>query len=235
MKLLNIKIASFFLLAISFYQPIFGQNNAAFTLAKEVNATCENNANPYVELGSNYIFYLNLLDSINTSTIKKVKYKSKEIDFSAIKDNPAKISATPIKTGKTCITAKVTMNDGSKQKEQFSWSVMELPELQVEITVTSPDSKFMWLNLIEKSTGQSANSSFNLCSINFTLSDSAGNLKESGKSEKGDEYFPSVTLRKLPVQFQLNDRLSLKIIVTHYESNLPVVINQELTITSLWH
>ncbi|MBK6525330.1 MAG: hypothetical protein IPG07_07095 [Crocinitomicaceae bacterium] len=109
MKLLNIKIASFFLLAISFYQPIFGQNNAAFTLAKEVNATCENNANPYVELGSNYIFYLNLLDSINTSTIKKVKYKSKEIDFVAIKDNPAKISATPIKTGKTSITAKVTM------------------------------------------------------------------------------------------------------------------------------
>ncbi|MBK9592090.1 MAG: hypothetical protein IPO32_11485 [Crocinitomicaceae bacterium] len=235
MKFVNIKIASFLLLAISFYSPVFGQKNASFTLSKEVRGTCENYANPYIEIGRNYMFYLTSLDSLNRSSIKKVKYKSKEIDFTVVENNPAKVSATPMKTGKASITTKVTLEDGTKQKQQFSWSVMELPELQVEITVTSPDSKFMWLNLIEKSTGQSANSSFNLCSIDFVLSDSAGNLKESGKSEKGDEYFPSVTLRKLPVQFQLNDRLKLEIIVTHYESNLPVVISQELTITSLWH
>ncbi len=235
MKFVNITIASIILLAISFYNPIFGQKNGALDLSKEVSTTCENSANPYVELGHNYIFYLNSLDSIHAPSIKKVKYTSKEIDFVVVKDNPAKVSATPVKTGKTSITAKVKLDDGTKQKQQFSWSVIELPELQVEITVTSPDSKFMWLNLIEKSTGQSANSSFNLCSIDFSLSDSAGNIKESGKSEKGDEYFPSVTLRKLPIQFQLNDRLKLEIIVTHYESNLPVVISQELTITSLWH
>lgn len=235
MKFVNIRIVSFFLLAISFYSPVFGQKNAAFSLSKEVSKTCENYANPYVELGRNYIFYLTSRDSLNEASIKKVKYKSKEIDFTVVKNNPVKVNATPIKTGKASITTKITLEDGTKQKQQFNWSVMELPELLVEITVTSPDSKFMWLNLIEKSTGQSANSSFDLCSIDFSLSDSAGNLKESGKSEKGDEYFPSVTLRKLPVQFQVNDRLKLEIVVTHYESNLPVVISQELTITSLWH
>jgi hypothetical protein len=235
MKFVNISIASFFGLAISFYNPIFGQKTAALTLSKEVSETCENNTNPYVELGRTYIFYLTSADSVHKAPIKKVKYKSKEIELVALTNNSTKINATPVKTGQASISAKITLEDGTKQKQQYSLSVMELPELLVEITVTSPDSKFMWLNLIEKSTGQSANSSFNLCSIDFSLSDSAGNLKESGKSVKGDEYFPSVTLRKLPVQFQLNDRLKLEIIVTHYESNLPVVISQELTITSLWH
>ena len=135
--------------------------------------------------------------------------------------------------------AKLNMTVIKMNKEQIVltnvYQVVALPELDVEIAVTDPASRFMWLNLIEKSTRQNANALFNLCKIEFQLSDSHGSLKDYGMSCKGDEYFPSVTLQKLPMHFELNDRLKLTMIVMHNEYNLPVYITKELVIDKLWN
>lgn len=235
MNLFNPRIASLFVLAICFSSHARTQTLLEVYLTKNLDNNCERMTNPFMELGAFYQLQFAGFDSAGYNDVKKVKFKSKDIELAQQSSSPLSFGATAVKTGNAIIKTKLVLNDGTKIIQNHTFTVLELPELIAEITVTSPDSKFMWLNLIDKNTGQSANSSFNLCSINFVLLDSSGVVKEEGHSSKDDDYFPSVTLRQLPVKFQLNDRVKLQIVVNHYETNLPVSINQELIISQLWN
>lgn len=230
----TLRIAGIFVPAISFFSA-FGQIQSEIILHKWQTTVCENDQKNYLELNQSYSFLISMRDTSFDYTIKKVKFISPEFKISKIKGVKRGCTALATKTGTSFLYAKVVLQDGTKHLETCVFNVVELPLLDVEITVTSPDSKFMWLNLIDKNTRQSANSSFSLCSIQFELCDSTGAIKEKGQSVEGDDYFPSVTLQQLPVQFGLNDKLKLKIVVMHYEYGLPVHINKELTIKKLWN
>lgn len=229
-----LRIAGTLLLAILFSDSANSQKFETPYLSKETIEKCQAASNNYIANGSVERIWFRY-DSLAYGPIKKLKLTSEQLKISKIGTTLFLVSAEVAHAGPASIQAKINFKDKTKLVLEYHFTVVELPELEVEITVTSPDSKFMWLNLKDKNTGQSANSSFNLCSINFVLTDSAGTLKESGKSEFGDEYFPSVTLRQLPIHFDLNDRLNLEIVLTHYEYNLPVFIKQELTIQQLWN
>ncbi|MBI3135454.1 MAG: hypothetical protein HYZ14_12330 [Bacteroidetes bacterium] len=232
-----IKNASVFALAFCFYSTYTtGQTSNQNPLVKEVRNSCEPPEGIFMDLNNpewNYIWY-QPLDSTFRSEIKKVRFKSENLKTSKGFSDFLTIAA-PKETGNAKLSVKVITKNKSKFIFVKNYTVVELPELTVEIAVTDPASKFMWLNLIETGTGQNVTGSFNLCKIEFELAGKDGKIKEYGISCKGDEFFPSVTLHNLPSLFELNDILRLNMVVMHHEYDLPVYIQKELIIENLWN
>lgn len=202
----------------------------SFTIIDEFD--CGNyNAN-FVEKDVPFIVQIN---DKSEEKLKLLKLKSKTITIQEIDQTKKRFKIVAHQTGELFFKAQLNYLTGKKFKLVKSLHCVELPVLRPEIVVTSPDSKFMWLNLIDVNTGQVANSSFELCQIDFVLKDQVNNIKEEGICQKDDDFFPSVTLKELPSKFSVNDKLNLKITVVHYEFKLPVIMEAELTIRKIWN
>ena len=231
----NWKIASLFVLAIFFTPLTIAQADSNYQLIKflDINS-CQAMNNRYIATGSRELIFCIPMDTASRHTVKKVKFKGEHL-----KTSKSRGSYATVVHSKKAGDAKLNVILIKKNKEQIVvttlYKVVTLPDVDVEIAVTDPASKFMWLNLIDKNSGQNLNADFYLCKIEFELKRSDGELKEQGVSSQGDEFFPSVTLQKLPTHFELNDRLKLTMMVMHTAYDLPVYITKELVIDKLWH
>jgi len=198
-----------------------------------VDYSCDENSK-YIEYGKSEDVYIDGDGgALSEDSIKTVKIKGKNF---VITQEFSSYTITPKKLGKSVLIAKVRLKNGNTLKLKQEFVIVEMPEIEVEISVTSPDSKFMWLNIVDKSTGQPINTNdYDICMLDFQLFDSAGVIKESGVYVKKDDFFPSVTLVELPTKFELNDKLYLGLSLIHKKYNLLVSNKgQIITITKLW-
>lgn len=199
--------------------------------------TCERNSQPsqYLEFDKTEHIYLDgNWNSINNDSIKSYKLKSKNFDISG---SHGSYFVTPKTLGTATLVAKVKLVNGKKVNVSQEFDIVELPEIEVSISVTSPDSKFMWLSISDKKTGLLISEhDYDICVLDFELTDSSGKTKESGVYMEKNDFFPSVTLTELPSKFELNDRLRLGISLVHKKYGLVVWNGDQLiTITKLWN
>ena len=180
------------------YQISFSQNIKFYV----VEYTCDTNIK-YIKYGTSETLYIDCDGvSLNEDSIKSAKVKGKNF---IITDEFLSYTITPNRLGKSTLVAKVKLKNGNRLKLEQEFIVVEMPEIEVEISVTSPDSKFMWLNILDKNTRQPINpADYDICMLDFELFDSLGILKEQGVYINKDDFFPSVTLVELPTKFELN-------------------------------
>ena len=222
----------FFLCCVSIF--ILNNSNCQDLKFYFVEYTCDENTD-YIKYGTSEIVYIDgNRDSLNENSIKSAKVKGKNF---VITKELSDYTITPKKLETCSLVAKVKLKNGNKLKIVHEFIVVEIPEIEVEILVTSPDSKFMWLNILDKKTRQPLNpDDYDICMLDFQLYNSSGILKESGVYAQKDDFFPSVTLVELPTKFELNDKLHLDLSIVHKKYNLLVSNSaQIITITKLWN
>lgn len=198
-----------------------------------VDYTCDENTK-YIKYGTSEKVYIDgIRESLNEDSIKSVKVKGKNF---IISKEFSDYTITPKKLGKSNLVANVKLKNGDKLKIVHEFVVVEMPEIEVGILVTSPDSKFMWLNILDKKTRKPINpDDFDICMLDFELLDSSGKTKESGVYIEKNDFFPSVTLTELPSRFELNDQLHIGLSLVHKKYNLLVGNGgQIITITKIW-
>ncbi|MBL7898876.1 MAG: hypothetical protein JNJ99_10100 [Crocinitomicaceae bacterium] len=143
---------------------------------------------------------------------------------------------TPLKTGSIHVKAKIEYKNGSKEKLKREFISVELPELCLDLSHSTPDHQFIWLELKEVSENKIVNDDYEICLMKFTLSDSTGKIKTSGIVQTESDFFPSISLKEFNSTFELGDELIIQMIIIHKEYDLPVgVESSTLIIDKLWH
>jgi len=187
----------------------------------------------YLDLNKTFKVYIDSDSTIlNEDNSVKAKVKSKELK---IKREDYAFSITPLKTGKAKLTAKVKLNNGQTIIIEKVYEVVDLPELELAIDVTSPDSKFSWLKITNKTTGEPFDAlPYDFHWFDFELKDSLGEVKENAVYVKEGDFFPSVTLTNLHTLFEIGDELDVCISLIHKKYGLYLNCCQTILIKKLW-
>ncbi|MBK9192077.1 MAG: hypothetical protein IPM77_11495 [Crocinitomicaceae bacterium] len=113
---------------------------------------------------------------------------------------------------------------------------VELPALCLELSHSTPDHQFIWLELKDVDKNQTVNGDYEICLLKFTLFDSTGNIKTTGIVQTESDFFPSISLKEFNTTFELNDELTIQMIIIHKEYDLIIgVESSALIIDKLWH
>jgi len=187
----------------------------------------------YLDLNKTFEVYIDSDSTIlNENNIVKAKVKSKELK---IKKGDYTYSITPLKIGKTKLTAKVKLKNGQTIFIEKEYEVVDLPELELAIDVTSPDSKFSWLKITNKTDGEPFDvRPYDFHWLSYELTDSLGKYKEGSVDLKKGDFFPSVTLTNLHTLFDIGDKLEVCISLIHKKYGLYLNCCQTILIEKLW-
>ena len=186
----------------------------------------------FVELDRTRVGFIDWYETSSTVQIKKLKLHAKNLEINT--KNNEDFEFTPKKLGAARIKSKITSTNGHKIKLIKDIEVVELPKLDIVIDVTAPDSKFMWLKVIDLATEQPIEFKFQICMLNFHLYDSLGNPKEGNVQIRLDDFFPSISLQEIGTKFEINDKLEIGLSLIHKEYNLLIAVNKTFIIDSLW-
>lgn len=187
----------------------------------------------YVAVGKETNACFNFVDStLYSASVKKIKLKASGCTLNSSAQECFQFSASNI--GKIALKSKITFEDGKKIKVKQSIEVVALPTIDVLIDVTAPDSKFMWLKIIDKSTGLPLKFDFDIYMLDFELFDPNGVRKDCDIKFKKDDFFPSISLQKAGTTFEIKDKLEIGLSIIHKEYNLIIGLNKTFTIDALW-
>jgi hypothetical protein len=226
MKLIPLKIASFFLLAISFYKPLYSQDCMLLFATEICNASSY-----YFDINRSREMYL----SPTGDGVEINKSKLKSSNFQIIERPHDSFTFIPKMLGPAKISAYVKLSNGKKTLIQREFEVVQLPSLKLELFSSNPEHNFMWLKLTDTNSGEDVSNDYQLCILDFTLTSASGEKKHEGVLHFQKAYFPSISLAEISSYFELNDQLTISMSVMHKEYMLPQIINETtFTVESLW-
>jgi hypothetical protein len=187
----------------------------------------------YLELGKTYEFQLD-------ACFEDGHYED-ELPFSmsagfkiSTKDKKT-YSVTPTRTGEVFLSASAEINGKVISFDQL-FMIVDLPKPEISISVISPDSRFMWLEITDKETGKPIDlSAYDLWMLDYRVYDKKRNIKTSDVYIEKGWYFPSLTITEPNVYFALKDRLEVGLSLIHKKYGLPIYSTLKVKIKELWH
>jgi len=224
---------NYFVILLFLFIPFSFNSQDAYFVQTGIN--CSDVNTKYLATNKANIIAVALNTGDANEVIKKCKLTITGANFYFLK-NTGIFWITPNNAGTVTVTASIKTSKGKKIVLSCLFEAVKIPEISVEIDVTSPDSRFMWFKLIDKKTATILNpQDYEVCQINYTLTDSLDTIKEQASSNNDADFFPSLTLQELPSRFQLNDKLHINISIIDKKTGIGITNNgQTIIINKLW-
>jgi hypothetical protein len=143
---------------------------------------------------------------------------------------------TPHNPGVIKVKAKVEFKNGRREKIKREFISVDLPDLCLELSHSTPDHQFIWLELRNALSNEIVNELYEICLMKFTLRNSKGEQKTTGIVQTEVDFFPSISLKDFNTTFELGDELTIQMIIIHKEYKLiQGVESSTLIIDKLWN